>query len=82
MNTARAVLQTPPAALTKEQAAAYLTLSVSTFEKLVRENNLPKPRQIADRRVAWIRAELEAWLYGRPPSELLPPVNTGAPKPR
>lgn len=80
--TTPTLMRLPPAALTKEQAAAYLTLSVSTFEKLVRENNLPKPRQIADRRVAWIRTELEAWLHGRPPSELLPPVNTGAPKPR
>ncbi len=50
--TAPTLMRLPPAALTKDQAAAYLTLSVSTFEKLVRENNLPKPRQIADRRVA------------------------------
>ena len=71
-----------PAALGREDAAAYLALSVTTFEKLVREESLPPPRQLAGRRVAWIRAELDAWLWGRPKSSLLPPENTGASKPR
>ena len=71
-----------PAALAKEQAAPFLSLSESTFEKLVREGSLPKPRQLADRRVAWVRSELEAWLLQRPHSQQLPPPNPGAPKRR
>ncbi|QIL72891.1 AlpA family phage regulatory protein [Diaphorobacter sp. HDW4B] len=50
--------------------------------QLVREGSLPKPRQVANRRVAWLRTELESWLISRPHSELLPPENTGASKPR
>lgn len=71
-----------PAALDKAGAAAYLSLSTSTFERLVREGNAPRPRMLSDRRVAWVRAELDKWLHSRPPSDLLPPANTGAPKPR
>lgn len=75
-------LQIAPAALSRKDAAAFLSLSVSTLEKLVREGALPKPRLLAGRRVAWIRAELESWLIKRPESELLPPENTGASKPK
>ncbi len=71
-----------PAALDKELAAEFLALSTSTFEKLVREGSVPKPRQLSDRRVAWVRAELEAWLLSRPASDLPPPPNTGALKAR
>lgn len=34
----------------------------------------------ADRRVCWLRAELDAWLISRPVSDLAPPPNTGAKK--
>ena len=71
-----------PAALDREDAAAYLALSVSTFERLVRDGSIPQPRQLASRRVAWLRFELDEWLLSRPVSEQLPPPNTGAPKPR
>lgn len=76
------VMQFAPAALEREQAAAYTGLSVSTFEKEVREARAPKPRQVAGRRVAWLRAELDVWLHSRPVSDQLPPENTGAKKPR
>lgn len=78
----KATVVVAPAALEREAAAAYLALSVSTFERLVREKSLPAPRQVADRRVAWLRTELDEWLQARPISDLLPPENTGAPKPR
>jgi len=76
------IIHVAPAALDRESAAAYLALSVATFERLVREKNAPQPRQLAGRRVAWLREELDAWLSSRPVSEQLPPSNTGAPKPR
>lgn len=74
------VMQFAPAALEREQAAAYAGLSLSTFEKEVREDRAPKPRQVAGRRVAWLRAELDAWLFNCPVSVQLPPENTGAKK--
>lgn len=52
------VMQFAPAALEREQAAAYAGLSLTTFEKEVRERRAPQPRQVAGRRVAWLRAEL------------------------
>ncbi len=76
------VMQFAPAALERDLAAAYAGLSVSTFEKEVREDRAPKPRQVAGRRVCWLRAELDAWLHTRPVSDQLPPDNTGARKPR
>ncbi len=75
-------LQLTPVALPKEVAAQFLGLSQSTFEKLVREGNMPQPRKLSERRVAWVRSELEEWLLRQPASDLLPPPNTGAPKPR
>ncbi len=76
------VMQFAPAALEREQAAAYAGISLSTFEKEVREDRAPKPRQVAGRRVVWLRAELDAWLFGCPVSDQLPPENTGAKKPK
>lgn len=70
------IVQVAPAGLEREQAAAYVGLSISTFEKAVRERNAPQPRQIAKRRVVWRRAELDAWLEKCPVSEQLPPENT------
>jgi predicted DNA-binding transcriptional regulator AlpA len=71
-----------PIAVDKETAANYVSLSVTTLELLVRQGEFPPPRQIAARRVAFIVSELSDWLSTRPVSQLLPPINTGAPKPR
>lgn len=76
------VMQFAPAALDREMAASYCGLSQTTFEKAVREKKAPQPRQLAGRRVAWLRAELEAWLHACPVSDQLPPQNTGGKKPR
>lgn len=66
-----------------EKAAAYLSLSQSTFERLVREGGLPKPRKFPGRRrVGWLRPELEDAALNLPVSDHLPPENTAAPKPR
>lgn len=80
--TSIAIMQFAPAALERSQAAAYVSLSVSTFEKWVQEKKAPQPRQFPGRRVAWLRTELDAWLFSLPPSDQLPPENTGAKKPR
>nr|WP_076503545.1 AlpA family phage regulatory protein [Pseudacidovorax sp. RU35E] len=71
-----------PAALRRPQAAAYCGLSESTFGRAVRRGEAPQPRRLADKRTGWLRAELDAWLVALPISDLPPPMNTGAKKPR
>ena len=72
----------PPGALEPEAAAAFCALSVSTMEKLEREGRFPKRRLLSDRRTGHLVSELLAWLAERPVSDLPPPANTGAKKPR
>lgn len=71
-----------PACLDKPAAALYCAISEATVEKLLREENFPKPRLLASRRVGYLVRELDAWLEGRPIADLPPPENTGAKKPR
>ncbi len=72
----------PAAALCRADACAYVALSHTTFEKAIREGLAPAPRRISAGRVVWLRKELDAWLESLPVSDLLPPQNTGAKKPR
>lgn len=71
-----------PAALDLADAALYLSLSESTIERLVREGSMPKPRQLAGRRVGYLVRELDEWLESRPVSDQPPPPNTTAKKGR
>lgn len=61
-----------PRGLSREQAAAYLGISASTFDALVADGRMPKPKRINDRKVWDIRALDSAF-------ERLP--DTDAPKP-
>ncbi|HZW11904.1 MAG TPA: AlpA family phage regulatory protein [Noviherbaspirillum sp.] len=58
--------------------ANAIALGESTIKRMVREGELPKPRQLSGRRVAWLVREIEEWAEGRPVSNLLPPPNTGS----
>lgn len=60
--------------------AAIVSLSEATVQKMVREETFPRPRQLSGRRVAWLVREVTEWAESRPPSDLLPPTNTGARK--
>lgn len=71
-----------PMVLDLQRVAHSLCLSESTVQKLVREGNFPEPRQLSDRRVGWLTAEVATWAASRPVSTLLPPPNTNAPKAR
>lgn len=71
------MIQLKPAAIDLDTAAAFVALSPSTVEKLVREGAFPKPRQLSGRRVGYLVRELEEWIEARPVSEQLPPVNCG-----
>lgn len=62
--------------------AAMVSLSEASIQKMVREEAFPRPRQLSGRRVAWLLREVNEWAEGRPHSDLPPPHNTGARKPR
>ena len=69
-----------PAYLDLPAVCGFVALSESTLQKLVREEQFPKPRILSGRRVGWLVRELEDWAESRPVSDLLPPANTGARK--
>ncbi len=62
--------------------AEVVALSVSTVQELVRQGQFPAPRQLSGRRVGWLVREVTEWAESRPVSNLPPPHNTAAPKPR
>lgn len=67
----------PPLLVTREEAAAALTLSIPTFLKAVREGRMPQPRLISANRVGWLWSELETFAAALPVSRLPAPPNTG-----
>jgi prophage regulatory protein len=75
----RAQLQSrvEPLYLDKVEAAAFLSVSVSTFEKLLREDaTFPRPRALSANLNGYLVAELRDWGKTRPIAERLPPANT------
>jgi predicted DNA-binding transcriptional regulator AlpA len=59
--TNRSVLPSslPPRGLSREQAAAYVGVSSSLFDALVKDGRMPGPKRINSRTV-WGRLELDA----------------------
>lgn len=55
-----------PRALTREQAAAYVSLSVGAFNTLVARGLMPRPRRIGETRLAWDRQELDSYFSRLP----------------
>ncbi|MNT72030.1 Prophage CP4-57 regulatory protein (AlpA) [compost metagenome] len=62
--------------------ASIVALSITSVQKLVREEQFPKPRAVSSRRVAWLVREIEEWAEARPISDLPPPPNTSRRKPQ
>jgi prophage regulatory protein len=60
--------------------SATVCLAVASIQRLVGMGSFPKPRQLSDRRVAWLVREVEEWAEGRPMSDLPPPSNTSRQK--
>ncbi|HEY8577586.1 MAG TPA: hypothetical protein VIL88_14765 [Devosia sp.] len=48
----------PPIGLSRETAAAFIDVSPSKFDEMVRDGRMPKPKQIDARRV-WSRTAIE-----------------------
>lgn len=70
-------MKVPPLLVDLPTVAAVVSLSTGTVQKLVRENEFPKPRVLSGRRVGWLMREVKEWSESRPISDLLPPVNAG-----
>jgi predicted DNA-binding transcriptional regulator AlpA len=51
-------LSLPPRGLSREQAAAYVGISPSLFDMLVKDSRMPEPKRI-NSRVVWDRLKLD-----------------------
>jgi predicted DNA-binding transcriptional regulator AlpA len=49
----------PPRLIGREAAAAYVCVAPSTFDAMVSEGRMPKPRELTPRRWAWDVRELD-----------------------
>ncbi len=60
-------------ALNRRQAAEFVGVSPTTFDKLVERGHMPKARQYPEtRRLFWLRSELEETLNELPTVEANP----------
>jgi len=57
--TAHDTIPYPPRGLGREDAARYIGVSPSTFDRLVAEGRMPRPAHIG-KRVVWDRLKLDA----------------------
>ncbi|MDE3179292.1 MAG: hypothetical protein KGM47_06485 [Acidobacteriota bacterium] len=48
----------PPVLIDRITASAYLGVSPSFFDELVASGRMPRPRQLGDKRKAWLVTEL------------------------
>ena len=49
----------PPRLVGRSAAAAYLSISPTTFDILVKEGTMPRPKRLGERRKAWDVRELD-----------------------
>lgn len=66
------IIQTPPLAVDKRNAAAAIGVSETTLDLLVRSGELPPPRKLSANRVGWLWRELQQFVESRPVSDLAP----------
>lgn len=71
-----------PAILEMAQLLNYLPIGETNIRDLIKAGKFPKPCQISPRRVGWRTNDVDRWVDSLQPSDLPPPPNTGAPKPR
>ena len=58
----------PPIGLSREVAAAFIDVSPSKFDEMVKDKRMPKPKQIDSRRV-WSRVAIEKAFAALPGGE-------------
>ena len=67
----------PRLAVSTDEAAIMVNLSVSQLERMIRRGEFPKPRKLSEQRVGILTSEIEHWLISRPISDCLPPPDSG-----
>jgi predicted DNA-binding transcriptional regulator AlpA len=50
----------PPRLIGRDAAAAYINVSPNSFDKMIADGRMPRPRVLVDRRLAWDVRELDA----------------------
>jgi predicted DNA-binding transcriptional regulator AlpA len=50
----------PPRLIGRELAAAYVSVSPNMFDKMVKDERMPKPKRLGPNRIAWDVRELDA----------------------
>jgi prophage regulatory protein len=66
----------------RDELPGVTKLAASTIDEQLRLGKFPKPRLASPRRCVWLASELQEWMRSLPVSDLPPPENTGAKKPR
>lgn len=57
--TERDTIPYPPRGLSREEAARYVGVGTSTFDKLIEEGRMPRPLRVGKRTI-WDRLKIEA----------------------
>lgn len=60
-----------PRGLTREQSAAYIGVSVSTFDVMIKDGRMPRPKRPIDSRTVWDRRQLDTFFDRLPGGEEL-----------
>lgn len=62
---ARTATSPAPTLLSMKQASAMTTLSVSSIKRMMAAGTFPKPVRLGESRIAFVDAELHAWVRAR-----------------
>ena len=63
----------PPRLISREASAAYLNVSPTKFDEMVRNGRMPSPKRVIGRRRAWDVRELDAAIDRLPTDEDVAP---------
>jgi predicted DNA-binding transcriptional regulator AlpA len=59
----------PPRLISREASAAYVNVSPTTFDEMVRDGPMPRPKLLSERRRAWDVRKLDAAIDQLPNDE-------------
>jgi predicted DNA-binding transcriptional regulator AlpA len=52
-----------PRLINREAAAAYVCVSPNTFDEMVKDKRMPRPKRLGGRRIAWDVRESATYVY-------------------
>jgi hypothetical protein len=59
----------PPRLISREAAAAYISVSPNTFDAMVKSRKMPQAKAVTDRRKAWDVRELDMFIDNLPSTD-------------